>query len=515
MDRKLNINHQNTTDFLWDISCKKTVCPVQGMLSNSFTPLVGGFSNNNYWSSSENNANNAWKQNFNNGNQNNNNKNNNNYVRCIRPFNQNKETLVWREEQLTFDFCIPKVKSQGQTFPEGHRVLLSELFNAYYECRKNKRNTANALRFEIDYEKNLVELHKEINSGTYLPGRSIAFIVNKPVKREIFAADFRDRIVHHFVISKINPYFEKYFIHDSYSCRLGKGTHYGIKRVNRFIRAATDNYKNNAWILKLDIEAFFMNINKDILYGKLCSFIETNYTQPDKPLIIELCKKIIYNDCRKNCKLKGSRKNWNGLPATKSLFNKPPHKGIPIGNLTSQVFANFYLTPMDHFIKHTLGIRYYGRYVDDFILVHTDKEYLKECNEKIKDFLQSELDLNLHPSKKYLQHFAKGVSFIGCFIKPGRIYINKRTKNNFSKAIEKHNEMIRTNCKANTNELKHVSFSINSYLGILKQYNTYKLRKSMLFGKLSAYFFNYFYISGNYGKIVFKIRRAKHKHNFL
>ncbi|MBU1718865.1 MAG: DUF1566 domain-containing protein, partial [Bacteroidetes bacterium] len=321
-----------------DNACIKTACTDQGMLPNSFTSLVGGFTTNNYWSSSENNANNAWKQNFNNGNQNNNNKNNTNYVRCVRTFDQNTGTDAPKGIQLCFDFEEKEVVNHELQIPEGHTVSLPDLFEAYFECRKNKRNTANALHFELDYETNLVELHREIINGTYQPGRSIAFIVKKPVKREIFAADFRDRVVHHYVIGKLNPYFEKYFINDSYSCRTGKGTHYGISRALRFIRAASNNYKSEAWILKLDVEAFFMNISKDILFKSLSDFVEERYFEPDKAVILELCKKIIYNDCRENCIIKGNRKNWNGLPVSKSLFGNPPDKGIPIGNLTSQVF---------------------------------------------------------------------------------------------------------------------------------------------------------------------------------
>ena len=116
------------------------------------------------------------------------------------------------------------------------KIELEELFDAYFNCRINKRNTANALAFEIDYENNLVQLCKEINNGTYQIGRSIAFIVNKPVIREIFAADFRDRVIHHLIIGKLNHLFERQFIQDSYSCRLGKGTHFGIQRLNKFIR---------------------------------------------------------------------------------------------------------------------------------------------------------------------------------------------------------------------------------------------------------------------------------------
>ena len=130
---------------------------------------------------------------------------------------------------------------------------LESLFQAYFDCRKNKRNTMNALAFEADYESNLIALCDELNTGNYQPGRSMAFIINKPVKREIFAADFRDRVVHHGLINRLNPLFEKAFIYDSYACRNERGSHMGIKRVAKFIRKCSHNYQKDAYVLKLDI----------------------------------------------------------------------------------------------------------------------------------------------------------------------------------------------------------------------------------------------------------------------
>ena len=156
-------------------------------------------------------------------------------------------------------------------------IALAELFEAYFKCRSNKRNTLNALAFEVDYEANLLKLCAEINNGTYQPGQSIAFIVNKPVKREIFAADFRDRVVHHLIVGKLNPLFEKAFIYDSYACRTGKGTHLGIQRVDRFIRECSHNYTTDCYVLKLDIKGFFMHINKAVLFAELQAFIQQQY----------------------------------------------------------------------------------------------------------------------------------------------------------------------------------------------------------------------------------------------
>lgn len=396
------------------------------------------------------------------------------------------------------------------------KIELVEFFHAYFECRKNKRYTLNALAFEMDYESNLVQLYEEINNGTYLIGRSIAFIVDKPVKREIFAADFRDRVVHHLVIGKLNHLFEKQFIHDSYSCRLGKGTHFGIQRVNRFIRQCSANYTKNCFILKLDLQGFFMSINKNTLFAKLAQFIKEKYHAPDKDLLIILCRQIIFNNPTNKCIIKGNKTDWNDLPKTKSLFHSNPNCGLPIGNLTSQVFANFYMDSFDHFVKHDLKIRYYGRYVDDFVIVHEDKEFLKSLIPKFSEFLKSELQVTIHPKKIYLQHFSKGVKFLGAVIKPHRIYIANRTKGNFYEAIKRQNSIAIAH-KPNKEEQAAFLSSMNSYLGILKpckdsqlgkHYKTYNLRKRMIRKHLSAWWENYFYAKG-YSRFVARRRIRK------
>jgi RNA-directed DNA polymerase len=144
-----------------------------------------------------------------------------------------------------------------------------DLFQAYFDARKNKRNTINALAFEKHLEANLFTLANEIIERKYAPKPSICFVVDKPVKREVFAADFRDRVVHHFIFNYISPIFEKTFINDSYSCRKGKGTHYGIKRIDHFIRSCSQNYSKDCYILKLDIKGYFMAMNKSLLYSKV------------------------------------------------------------------------------------------------------------------------------------------------------------------------------------------------------------------------------------------------------
>lgn len=392
--------------------------------------------------------------------------------------------------------------------PDAEINFIEELFQAYFDCRKNKRNTLNALAFEKYFEHNVFQLHDQVLSGNYYPGRSIAFIVNYPVKREVFAADFRDRVMHHWLINKINPLFETIFIKDSYACRAGKGTHYGIGRINEFIKDCSNNYSKDCYILKLDIQGFFMHIDRIILFERVQKFLDKVYLKDDKALVIEICKRVIFNDPVKDCLIKGSRKNWEGLPPSKSLFHSSENCGLPIGNLTSQVFANFYMNYFDHFVKDTLQLKYYGRYVDDFIIVHSDKEYLKSIIAQITSFLNCDLHLTLHPKKVYLQHFSKGVKFLGTVIKPNRIYIANRTKGNFMNAIEKQNSIVRQH-KPSKTELAFFLSSMNSYLGMMVHYQTFNLRKKIIKSNLSAYWLNHFYISGGYAKFVAKRRKVK------
>lgn len=359
-------------------------------------------------------------------------------------------------------------------------IALEDLFKAYYECRKHKRRTVNALAFELNFERELIRLWREINSGTYKIGRSIAFVVQKPVQREVFAADFRDRIVHHLVISKLNYLFEGSFIEDSYSCREGKGILYGVNRISAKMEACSEAFSCDCYVMKLDIRSFFMKIDKNILYRRLLEFISENYQKPDKRIILRLVKQIIYNAPEDNCHIKGRRSDWNGLPFYKSLFWAEKFRGLPIGNLTSQIFANFYLNALDRFVTEELKIEHYGRYVDDFVLIHPDKAVLLDARKKIDAFLQKKLKLSLHPQKFYLQHWSKGVSFIGAVIKRHCIYVGNRSKGNLYQKVHVRLPRLLKNVKSFLSGLPSLVSTINSYLGAMRHYNTYNLRSKIL-----------------------------------
>lgn len=363
-----------------------------------------------------------------------------------------------------------------------NNLTIEEVFEAYYECRKNKRYAYGALSFESNYEENLVALYTELKNQTWHPGKSSCFIVDKPVKREIFAAPFRDRIVHHILIRRLNPYFEKHFIYDSYACRAGKGTHAAVARAAHFVRSETENNTKDAYVLKLDIKGFFMSINRTLLFDKLKSFIiritEKNNSL-DRNFLLYLCREIVFNDVCKDCMMRSPLSKWNDLPNDKSLFTARQDCGLPIGNLTSQVFANFYLSEFDHFLKHILKIKNYVRYVDDFIIISKDKSLLKSLIPVIRKFLHKKIFLKLHPKKIFLHNVKYGFSFIGCFIKSSYVTSSKRVKENFTGKLKNYSQFVKYS-KPTPLQKTEILSSINSYLGIMIHYKTYRFKKQQI-----------------------------------
>lgn len=200
----------------------------------------------------------------------------------------------------------PTQDSKTATF--SREDLLVELFEAYFECRRNKRNTINALRFETRFEEHLFALADELLSGTYRPGRLLAFIVKNPVTRDIFASDFRDRVVHHFFIRQLNPYFESLFINDSYVCRKGNGTLFGIRRVESHMKNITDDYSTGAYVLKLDIRGFFMNIDRGLLFDRLLAFTSEVAPFAYFPIVTRFIRVVLANDPTGNCQIRGDRR---------------------------------------------------------------------------------------------------------------------------------------------------------------------------------------------------------------
>jgi len=381
--------------------------------------------------------------------------------------------------------------------------LLVDLFKAYYNARKNKRKSPDCLAFEMDYEKNLFQLYQEIISNQYVISRSLCFVSFNPVQREIFAGNFRDRIVHHLIYNALSPFFERLFIYDDYSCRLEKGVSLGIRRLDHFIRACSQNYSQNCWILKLDVKGYFMSIDKEILYQKI-KYVVDRFSEQlgiDRELLLHLIDLNIFHEPTKHCYIKGVREDWIGLPKTKSLFFTKKRRGLPIGNLTSQLFGNVYLNDFDHFVKDKLRCKYYGRYVDDMVFIHQDKKYLKSLIPQITNYLKKELELEIHPKKIYLQHFTKGISFLGVIVKPYRIYVGQRNKRSFYRQIFKWNKIMEKQKGLITrDQLKTFLSVMNSYLGYFYERSSYKLCDKLIQKDLSLYFRKCICITKGYKK---------------
>ena len=389
-------------------------------------------------------------------------------------------------------------------------VSYDELYQAYLDCRKRKRGTANEITFEINENVKLYNLWVDLNTKCYKVGRSICFIVDKPVPREVFAADFIDRIVHHLFINRIIKFVEEEFIEDTYSCRVGKGTQYGVQKCYEYVKECSENYTKDCYILKCDLKSFFVTINKDILYNLLSLFLseKCGYSGKDLSFMLWLLKLIVYNNPTVNCIIKGSPLDWNKLPKEKSLFYTLENKGLPIGNLTSQIFANLYLSAFDHFIKEHLGFKYYGRYVDDFFIIDAEKNKLMNAIPLIRNELLK-IGVTLHPKKLYIQHYTKGVKFIGHVVKPNRIYIGNRTKGNFYQSMIKQSVIFDNNEVSNL-EIERFVSSMNSYLGFMKNYATYNIRKKILKDEHFLKFYKVGYTTVMYNKIALRKRKVNY-----
>lgn len=323
-----------------------------------------------------------------------------------------------------FGLSVRLVQCQSQD------PLLAELFLSYWSARSNKRNTQSQVRFERNLVANLLALYHDIASGRYRVGRSMCFIVERPVKREIFAASFRDRIVHHLLFRWLSPVFEPLLIHDAYSCRKGKGTLFGIRRLEHHIRSVSRNFTEPCWILKLDIEGYFMHIDRARLYDIISSVLLAKglHRESQFKTMDFLLRQVVFNDPTRNCYVKGSRSDWSGLPDSKSMFHAREGCGLPIGNLTSQLFSNIYLNEFDQFVKRELKCKHYGRYVDDFYVVSSDRTWLLGLIPGMSEFLSRNLLLHIHPRKLFLQRQESGIPFLGVVLKSGRRYMQHGTR---------------------------------------------------------------------------------------
>ncbi|MHC8342472.1 RNA-directed DNA polymerase [Pseudomonas sp. RT6P73] len=344
--------------------------------------------------------------------------------------------------RTTSSASAPSADSNVGPFP------FSELVQAYYDCRRSKRNSASALAFEMDLECNLMELHDDLLAGTYRPGRSICFVVTRPKAREVWAAAFRDRVVHHLLYNRVAPRFYASFIADSCACIPGRGTLYAATRLEAKIRSASQNWSKPCFYLKLDLANFFVAIDKEVLRRQLAAKIT-------EPWWLALAEQILMHDPREDYEVRSPAHLFNRVPQHKRLTAQPARLGLPIGNLSSQFFANIYLDALDQFAKHKLGAKHYVRYVDDFVFLHESPQQLNAWLAQVEAFLPS-LGAKLNPTKTILQPVDRGVDFVGHVIKPWRRSTRKRS---VAQALKR-------TAAAPAEDLRETA---NSYFGLLSQ----------------------------------------------
>lgn len=311
-------------------------------------------------------------------------------------------------------------------------ISLENLLISYQEFLKGKRKRKDVTRFSLHFMDNILKLHQDLKDKTYKHSRYHAFKINDPKPRDIHKAKVRDRVVHHAIYRILYPYFDKKFIFDSYSCRNNKGTHKAINRLEYFVRKVSSNNTKTVWVLKCDIKKFFASINQNILKNILKKHIKDED-------ILWLLEKIVDSF---------------------HTHNKPGI-GLPLGNLTSQLLINIYMNEFDQFVKRELKVKHYMRYSDDFIIFHTDKQYLYNLIPKISDYLQKNLKLSLHPDKLYIRSLSLGVDFLGWVHFPYHRVLRTSTKKRMFKRLD----------------INQSRETIASYLGLLKHGNTYKLIK--------------------------------------
>ncbi len=380
--------------------------------------------------------------------------------------------------------CEPFVEENHHS-----RFDFPQVYQAYLDCRRNKRGSRSALEFEMDYEEKLLDLVAELREGRYRPGASICFYTQKPKCREIFAAAFRDRIVHHLVYNQIAPLWEKIFIHQSFACRVNKGTHAAASVLQGYLRKAAANGRRRAWYLKMDIHNFFMSIDRQILFDMLAAKC------PDTELQ-ELLALIVFHDPTENYELQDRDCLRELLPPHKSLFHTRPGCGLPIGNLTSQFFANVYLNRLDQFVKHELKCRFYMRYVDDFVLIDREPAKLRQWRLSIENFLRSELALSVNERATRIAPVSGGVDFVGFVVRQDYKLVRRRVIGNLKAKLRKtERELVarRGNLVAyrfDPEILDSCLATVNAYLGHFRHAQTLQCRQKIWrqFPFLSFYF---------------------------
>ncbi len=323
------------------------------------------------------------------------------------------------------------------------------LFFAWEEFKKGKSRKLDVLLFEQELERNIFQLARDLRTKNYKHGGYTGFYVSDPKLRHIHKATVRDRILHHAIITVLNPVFERTFIANSFSCRVGKGSHKGVLCLRKMLYKESRNNTKVCYVLKCDVRKFFDSIDHEVL--------------------VSILRKKIIDQEMMNL-LENIVESYSGEKS--DLFYK---KGVPIGNLTSQLFANIYMNEFDQFMKHTLKVKHYARYTDDFVIVSRNQKYLLQLIPMVNEFLGNILKLELHPKKVEIISYSKGIDFLGYGLFPYHTLIRKKTKERMNKKTTLKLEQY----KSRIIEKGTLKASWQSYLGALSHANAYKLSENL------------------------------------
>lgn len=420
-------------------------------------------------------ASSSWNVNFNNGNVNINNRQNANRVRPV---------------SATGDII--------------YDILLSSIFEAMEDCVRQKRTSHDCIEFYDAHFTMLVRVWEDIIRGEYEPDFSKVFMRTYPVYREVFAAAFVDRVVHHWIGLRLTPILEARFMqlgNVSKNCRKGEGCLSAVQCLNNMIIQVRENYTKDAYVFKDDLQSFFMSISKSLVWEMINLFVRDNYKGDDIECLLYLLSVTIFHRPQEKCIRRSPAGMWDKLPRDKSLFYNDIDRGVPIGNLPSQLIANFLASVFDYYVMNILGLKHYVRFVDDFCIVVRSREEILPKVPLMNNFLKEQLLLQLHPRKLYLQHYKKGVLFVGAYIMPGRIYISNRVVGNAYNAVRKFNKIAESGL-AEAHLEKFVS-TMNSYLGLMCHFSTYNIRRKLATMLVSEWW-KYVYVDGPFKKFVIK-----------
>jgi RNA-directed DNA polymerase len=313
-------------------------------------------------------------------------------------------------------------------------ISVENLLAAWREFLRGKRKKKDVQEFQYRLMDNVLALHGELVAGTYRHGGYHAFKISDPKPRDIHKAAVRDRLLHHALYRKLYPFFDRTFVADSYSCRKRKGTHRAMNRFRVLARKVSRNHMRTVWVLKCDVRKFFASVEQNILLDLLSSRIADGR-------ILGLLGEVIV-----------------------SFHSTEPGKGLPLGNLTSQLLVNVYMSEFDQFVKHKLKGRDYVRYADDFVILSHDKAWLEGLIPRISEFLKDELRLTLHPDKVSMRTIASGVDFLGWIHFPDHRVLRTTTKHRMLRRLDE------TGTPKATSE---------SYLGLLSHGNANKLKQAI------------------------------------